>query len=173
MHEVIDNPEDIRFPIAIIVRKEYDGEHDFCHFLTPSDAPLQLGVQRRPKGWGVKQHFHLQQNRYVQQTMETVFLQSGTMKVDLYYLKRGETPTYLCTRTLHEGDVIHLMYGGHAFRLQEETPDVVAFLKMPCRRLTGKNLPLAGKPEWKLTPDSDAGRRPETPGDAAGRHVTA
>ena len=118
--EVIPNPEEPDFPVAIIIPKEFDGQHDFCKFLTAQDSALQVGVQRRPAGWSVKPHFHLQQNRYVQHTMETLFVQAGSMDVDLYYLKKNK-PTYICTRLLREGDVIHLMYGGHSFRLREET----------------------------------------------------
>jgi len=43
-----------------------------------------------------------------------------------------------------------------AIRLQEEAPDMVAALKTPCQRLAGMNLPLAGRPDWNLTPNADS-----------------
>ncbi len=46
--------------------------------------------------------------------------------------------------------------GEIAFRLQEEAPEMMASLKMPCQRLAGMNLPLAGRPEWNLTPSADS-----------------
>jgi pyruvate dehydrogenase E1 component beta subunit len=41
-------------------------------------------------------------------------------------------------------------------RLQEEYPDVAASLKAPCRRFTGKNLPLSARPDWDLTPNTES-----------------
>ncbi len=42
-----------------------------------------------------------------------------------------------------------------AIRLQEDAPDTVASLKTPIQRLCAMNLPLAGRPDWGLTPSAD------------------
>jgi pyruvate dehydrogenase E1 component beta subunit len=46
--------------------------------------------------------------------------------------------------------------GEIAFRLQEDTPETVAALKTPIQRLCAMNLPLAGRPDWNLTPSADS-----------------
>jgi len=46
--------------------------------------------------------------------------------------------------------------GEIAFRVLEEAPDVVAALKTPMRRLAARNLPLASRPDWGLTPTTDS-----------------
>jgi len=46
--------------------------------------------------------------------------------------------------------------GEIAFRLQEDAPDTVASLKIPIQRLAAMNLPLAGRPDWNLTPSADS-----------------
>jgi len=46
--------------------------------------------------------------------------------------------------------------GEIAFRLQEEAPEMMASLKTPCQRLAAMNLPLAGRPDWNLTPSADS-----------------
>jgi pyruvate/2-oxoglutarate/acetoin dehydrogenase E1 component len=46
--------------------------------------------------------------------------------------------------------------GEIAFRLQEEAPEMMAALKTPVQRLAAMNLPLAGRPDWNLTPSADS-----------------
>lgn len=46
--------------------------------------------------------------------------------------------------------------GEIAFRVTEEAPDVVTSLKTPLRRLAGKNLPLASRADWNLTPTTES-----------------
>jgi pyruvate dehydrogenase E1 component beta subunit len=46
--------------------------------------------------------------------------------------------------------------GEIAFRLQEEAPEMMSSLRTPCQRLGAKNLPLARRPDWNLTPSADS-----------------
>ena len=46
--------------------------------------------------------------------------------------------------------------GEIAFRVMETAPGVVGSLKLPIRRLAGKNLPLASRADWGLTPTTDS-----------------
>ncbi len=46
--------------------------------------------------------------------------------------------------------------GEIAFRVLEEAPELWQTLKVPLRRLAAKNLPLAGRPGWNLTPSTDS-----------------
>ena len=46
--------------------------------------------------------------------------------------------------------------GEIAFRVLEEAPELWRSLKAPLRRLAAKNLPLAGRPDWNLTPSADS-----------------
>jgi len=48
------------------------------------------------------------------------------------------------------------MAGEIAFRVAEEAPDVVGSLKTLTRRLAAKNLPLAHRPDWNLTPATES-----------------
>ena len=108
--------------VAIVLRK-YDTDElqpeDTTTFLTEPTASLQLAVHNRPTGHVVDLHSHRQCSRYVQHTMETLFIQNGGPVVgDLYYLtnEKHPVPKFLEQVKLYEGDVIHLMYGAHSFR---------------------------------------------------------
>jgi pyruvate/2-oxoglutarate/acetoin dehydrogenase E1 component len=46
--------------------------------------------------------------------------------------------------------------GEIAFRLREEAPEMMNALKSPVQRLAAMNLPLAGRPDWDLTPSADS-----------------
>jgi hypothetical protein len=46
--------------------------------------------------------------------------------------------------------------GEIAFRVLEEAPELWKSLKVPLRRLAAKNLSLAGRPGWNLTPSTDS-----------------
>ena len=114
---------DTGIPIAIILRKDYAMDDDTTEFLTEPTETLQLAVHNRPKGHVVSLHSHRQFSRYVSHTMETIFVQSGgPITGDLYRLTndRNPVPKYLKTIKLNEGDVIHLMYGAHSFRWDED-----------------------------------------------------
>ena len=45
--------------------------------------------------------------------------------------------------------------GEIAFRVMEEAPELWKSLEMPIRRLAAKNLPLAGRTDWNITPSTD------------------
>ena len=46
--------------------------------------------------------------------------------------------------------------GEIAFRVLEEAPELWQSLRVPLKRLAAKNLPLAGRPGWNLTPSTDS-----------------
>ena len=129
---LIQDP-DTGIPIAIVLRKDYPMDDDTTEFLTEPTETLQLAVHNRPQGHDIALHAHRQFSRYINHTMEGLFVQSGgPITCDLFRLTndRHPVPKHLKTVKLEEGDVIHLMYGAHSFRWEGKAR-VVEFKQGP------------------------------------------
>lgn len=101
--------------IAIIIRAEF--KKDGIEFFTPDSFSQQLAYMNRPKGYKVQAHTHNQVPRNVTNTLETLFIRKGKVKVD-FFTAGGE---YIESLTLKTGDVILLAKGGHGFEMLEPT----------------------------------------------------
>ena len=98
---------------ALILRSSYRAEG--IHFFTPDEFSQQLGYMSRPKGYVIPPHVHNSVPREVHYTKEVLFVKTGRVRVDFY----GEDQEYLESRTLYQGDVILLAFGGHGFEMLE------------------------------------------------------
>jgi mannose-6-phosphate isomerase-like protein (cupin superfamily) len=99
--------------LALILRANY--RQDGIHFFTPDDFSQQLGYMNRPEGYVIPPHVHNPVPREVQYTKEVLFIKSGRVRVDFY----DEEQNYLESRSLFQGDVILLAFGGHGFKMLE------------------------------------------------------
>lgn len=84
-------------------------------FLTPPEAPMQLGVMQRPCGYIVARHVHLPMKRQLQGTSETLLVISGRIRIDVYTSARE----WVASVTLLPGDIIVLLNGGHSVEFLE------------------------------------------------------
>lgn len=99
--------------LALLLRADYREEG--IHFFTPGDYSQQLGYMNRPEGYVIPPHVHNAVPREVQYTKEVLFIKTGRVRVDFY----DEDQNYLESRTLSQGDVILLAFGGHGFEMLE------------------------------------------------------
>lgn len=100
---------------AIIVRSDFNP--DGIQFVTPDDYSQQLGYMRRPAGYVIRPHVHLQVDRKASLTQEVLYVRKGRVRVDFY----REDETYVDSREITAGDVILLSTGGHGFEMLEES----------------------------------------------------
>ena len=110
--------EEIKFDnklLAIILRSNFKQEG--IKFFTPNDFSQQLGYMQREKGYEIFPHIHNPVKRNVDYTKEVLFIKSGVMQVDFY----NDDKIYLESRVLYSGDVILLAYGGHGFKMIENS----------------------------------------------------
>jgi hypothetical protein len=105
--------------IAIIIRKDYSPKG--YNFFTPKEYSQQLAYIQHPKGKQIQSHVHNIVKREVSITQETVFIKKGSLRTDFYTNEH----TFLCSRTLHTGDLVFLAAGGHGFEVLEEVEMIV------------------------------------------------
>jgi mannose-6-phosphate isomerase-like protein (cupin superfamily) len=99
--------------MAIVIRSNFQKEG--IHFFTDNNATQQLGYMKRPAGYRIKPHLHLQYPRSITQTNEVLFIKSGVVKVNFYNNDR----CLLSSSILNPLDVILLIEGGHGFEIIE------------------------------------------------------
>lgn len=100
---------------AIIIRANYSKEG--IEFFTPNEFSQQLAYMKRPKGYNISPHLHLNTNKNIQNTQEVLLIRSGKVRVDFYEPDKK----YFLSKILTKGDVILLAFGGHGFEILEES----------------------------------------------------
>lgn len=101
--------------LGLIIRKDY---HDSgIQFLTDDLAPQQLGYMNREKDYVIAPHVHNIVPRTVELTQEVLVIQRGKVRVDYY----DDDRNYLESRIAYEGDIVYLGYGGHGFKMLEDS----------------------------------------------------
>lgn len=100
---------------AIIVRSGFNP--DGIQFVTPDDYSQQLGYMRRPAGYVIQPHVHIQVDRKASFTQEVLLVRKGRVRVDFY----RDDESYVESREITTGDVILLSMGGHGFEMIEES----------------------------------------------------
>jgi len=101
--------------IAIIIPSEYS--EDGIHFFTPDEYSQQLAYMKRSKEYKIQPHTHNLVQREVVNTLETLFIKKGKVRVDFYSQEKEFIESYI----LKTGDVLLLVSGGHGFEMLEET----------------------------------------------------
>ncbi len=101
--------------LAYLIKRE--AEFSETAFVSPAEAPLQLGFIVYGAGKSIARHVHLPVERRISGTSEFLWVRKGHCEVDLY----DETRVLVATRELRAGDAILLLVGGHAFRMREDT----------------------------------------------------
>ena len=99
--------------IAIIVPAEF--EKNGIEFFTPNEFSQQLAYMKHPAGHQIAPHTHNSVNRNVLNTLETLFIRKGKVRIDFYSQERE----YLGNRVVKTGDVVLLASGGHGFTMLE------------------------------------------------------
>ena len=101
--------------LGLIIRKDYHAEG--IQFLTDDQSPQQLGYMNRAKDYIIAPHVHNVVPRSVELTQEVLIIQRGKVRVDYY----DDDRNYLESRIAYEGDILFLGYGGHGFKMLEDS----------------------------------------------------
>lgn len=101
--------------LGFILRKNYHNTG--IQFLTDDQTPQQLGYMNREKDYVIVPHVHNNVPRTVEMTQEVLIIQSGKVRVDFY----DDGKKYLESRIAYEGDIVYLGYGGHGFKMLENS----------------------------------------------------
>ena len=101
--------------LGLIIRKDY--HESGIQFLTDDQSPQQLGYMNRAKDYIIAPHVHNVVTRTVELTQEVLIIQRGKVRVDYY----DDNKDYLESRIAYEGDIVYLGYGGHGFKMLEDS----------------------------------------------------
>lgn len=101
--------------LAIIIRGDYKAEG--IEFFTPGHFSQQLGYMNRKKDHVIAPHVHNEVSRTVAYTKEVLIIKRGLVRVDFY----NDCKAYLHSRILCGGDIVLLAYGGHGFKMLEDS----------------------------------------------------
>ena len=100
---------------ALILRSDFDTEG--IQFFTPGNFSQQLGYMKRPSGYQIAPHIHLDVERSVVKTQEVLFIKSGKVLVNFYDYEKHHVGKVI----LESGDIVLLAGGGHGFEMLEES----------------------------------------------------
>ena len=101
--------------LGLIIRKDY--HEPGIQFLTDDQSPQQIGYMNRAKDYVIVPHVHNVIPRTIELTQEVLIIQKGRIRVDYY----DNHKNYLESRIACEGDILFLGYGGHGFKMLEDT----------------------------------------------------
>lgn len=101
--------------LAIIIRSDYVVA-DGVTFFSLVGSAQQLGLLSHKKGKVIEPHIHRVQERIIKDTQEVLIIRKGSL-LAFIYTSAGILVTW---KRLHKGDVIHLVSGGHALRMEDD-----------------------------------------------------
>lgn len=90
-------------------------------FLTPDETFIQAGTWYYHKGKDLRAHWHIENERLAILTQETVYMVSGSMRVDLY----GDDKEIFHQEILKQGDTMVIIEGGHGYHILEDHTKVL------------------------------------------------
>lgn len=114
-HPMIEHIKHKEQILALILRNNYHSEG--IEFFTPDDFTQQLGYMNRPKDYEIQPHVHNPVVRKVSYTKEVLIIKKGKVRVDFY----TDNQAYLESRILNKGDIVLLAFGGHGFKMLENS----------------------------------------------------
>jgi len=112
MLECIKHDEQI---LAMILKNDFHSSG--IEFFTPNNFSQQLGYMNRSEGYNIPPHVHNPVTREVSFTKEVLIIKKGKVRVDFY----DEAQRYLESRILTKGDIVLLAFGGHGFKMLEQS----------------------------------------------------
>ena len=115
MSEPIERVYSGQTVIAIIVRASLPKEG--FNFVSKDEDSLQLGVNHYRAGVIIKPHYHIDQDRAINDTAEVLHIDYGACDLDLY---DNESKKIRSTK-LVGGDTVIFLSGGHGLVIQAET----------------------------------------------------
>lgn len=100
--------------IALLIQPDLSERG--VNFFTDPNFPLQVARMSHSRGHKIAAHTHNPRSSHINTTSEVILVQSGILSTTLY----SNRYELIVTRTLHAGDIIVIMSGGHSFEVNEE-----------------------------------------------------
>lgn len=100
---------------ALVIRSAYQVEG--IEFLTPPEQSQQLGIMKRPEGYQVDPHKHIEQQRTIEDTNEVLIVRSGLLRIELFDDNQKVTDTF----EVGPGDTVLLGADGHGITFVQES----------------------------------------------------
>ncbi len=82
---------------------------------------IQVGTWYYDKGKQLQNHVHNEFERTAYRTCETVYMVSGSMRVNLYTLEKD----FVTSFDIHQGDTLILLDSGHGYEILEDGTKVL------------------------------------------------
>lgn len=101
--------------LAYIISRKRKPEN--TTFVTPPTSNLQVGFVVYQKNKSIPPHIHKRVIRHLHHTEEVLVVEKGNCIIDIYNDKKKQIASY----SLHQGDIVILVGGGHGFRMLEDT----------------------------------------------------
>ena len=90
-------------------------------FLTPDETFIQAGTWFYHAGKDLRAHWHIPNERVAVLTQETVYMVSGSMRIDLY----DDENNIFHQEVLKAGDIGVIIEGGHGYHILENNTRVL------------------------------------------------
>jgi hypothetical protein len=106
--------------LRAIVHKQ-DEWKEGLDFLTPDETFIQAGTWYYHQGKDLRAHYHIPNERVAILTQETVYMVSGSMRIDLY----DDENNIFHQEVLKAGDIGIIIEGGHGYHILEDNTRVL------------------------------------------------
>lgn len=96
-------------------------------FFSNDSEFIQVGTWFYDQGKELQNHVHNEFDRTASRTCETVYMVSGSMRVNLYTLEKK----YVESFDIHQGDTLILLDSGHGYEILEDGTKVLEIKNGP------------------------------------------
>lgn len=103
---------------ALIFGNEWE---EGLQFYTDDGDFVQVGTWNYPAGKILKPHAHKKCERKSLRTQEVLHLTSGKVKLTIF----DDRDKVFCNRILNKGDTAIMFYGGHGYKVLEDSTKVI------------------------------------------------
>jgi len=101
--------------LAVVIRSGFSPER--TTFFSENSYSQQIGIIKYPRGGTITAHYHNLVPREVVYTQEVLVIRRGRVRVNLFNKKLEAVSSTI----LNEGDMVHLISGGHGFEMLDDT----------------------------------------------------
>jgi len=112
--------------VRAIFHKKNDWKEGL-DFLTPNETFIQAGTWWYQKGKKLKAHVHINNERTISFTQETIVILRGKIKINLY----NDNNQIFYQEILEDGDTGIILNGGHGYEILEDNTKIVEIKNGP------------------------------------------
>ena len=118
---------------ALIIRAKFSKKG--INFFTKPNNSMQSGYINYKKNHKIIPHYHPKQKKIIYDTNEVLFIKKGIIKINFFDTKNLKK--ILKSKILYKGDFIHILNGGHGFKVLKDV-EIVEIKQGPYSLTKGK-----------------------------------